>query len=169
MSQAQLFPVQALYPCVFSPCGKYRYLLRDPHGPGKGVCLWILANPSVGNQSQLDNTLRRCEDYSWRWGFAEMRVVNVRAWASTDPKQVPADPLAIGPYNDSVIIEQASQAQLVVCGWGKLGGARGPLVKRLIEPYCVPHALKLNDSDGSPAHPLYLAKALKPFPLSEVA
>lgn len=158
-------PVPARNECVFSPCRRWRYLLkRVVNTAGVGVCLWILANPSIANEWALDPTLTRCADFTARWGFAEMRVANARAWVSTDPKAVPADPFAIGPENDQHILEQVTQAKLVVCGWGALGGERGPRVLQLIRPYCVPHALKLT-KDGSPGHPLYLAKALTPFPL----
>lgn len=168
MIQASLFPAEVRFPCIFSPCGRYRYLLRaEISSLGKGVCLWVLANSSKGNEQRLDPTLTRCADYTERWGFGEMRVVNARAWIATNPKDVPADPLAIGPDNDGHIIEQAAQARLVVCGWGKLGGERGTHILKLLRPYCVPHALVQN-GDGSPSHPLYLRKDLKPFPL-EVA
>lgn len=150
--------------CVFSPCRKYRYVLKHKLDSGVGVCLWVMANPSKADEFDLDTTLTRCADYTERWGYAEMRVVNVRAWVSTDPKGVPADPIGIGPDNDNHIIEQAAQAKLVVCGWGALGGERGARVLQLLRPYCVPHALTLTKA-GAPGHPLYLAKKLTPFAL----
>lgn len=150
--------------CVFSDCRRYRYVLSRKLGKGSGVCLWVLANPSKGNEFDLDPTLTRCADYTERWGFSEMRVVNVRAWVSTDPKGVPADPLGIGPENDGHIIEQAALAGRVICGWGALGGERGRRVLQLLRPYCTPRALALTKA-GEPGHPLYLAKKLEPFPL----
>lgn len=168
MGQLSLLAPMPRNECVFSPCRRYRYLLTRKLGKGSGACLWVLANPSIANEFELDPTLRRCADYTERWGFAEMRVVNVRAWVSTDPKGVPADPLGIGPENDGHIIEQAALAGLVVCGWGKLGGVRGPQVLQLLRPYCVPRALKLC-ADGSPSHPLYLKADLLPFYLQETA
>lgn len=166
MAQLSLLKPPARNECVFSPCRRWRYLLkRVVNEAGVGVCLWIMANPSIADEYKLDPTLTRCADYTERWGFAEMRVANARAWVSTDPKAVPADPLAIGPENDQHILEQVVQAKLVVCGWGALGGERGPRVLQLIKPYCVPHALKLNKSDNSPSHPLYLAKSIQPFPM----
>ncbi len=168
---------QARNECVFSPCRRYRYLLRRIINPNyqlrdilgqpaaKGVCLWIMANPSIADEHRLDPTLTRCCDYTTRWGFSEMRIVNVRAWVETDSDKVPEDPLAIGPENEQHIRQQATEAELVVCGWGKLGGELGRRTLELVRAHCVPHALKLNDSDGSPAHPLYLAKKLEPFPL----
>lgn len=161
---------QPLNECVFSPCRRYRYLLKrridDANATlDKGVCLWVLANPSIADEVKLDPTLRRCFGYTMAWGYSEMRVVNVRAFVSTDPKQVPADPEAIGPDNWQYIVGQACVADLVVCGYGKLGGERGRQVLSLLfECGARPTALRLND-DGSPEHPLYLPAKLTPFPL----
>lgn len=158
--------------CVLSPCGRYRYLLRLPLAVSGGVCCFIMANPSTAvvenGVFRSDRTVSRCMEYARDWGFGELIVANARAWRETDPDLVPPDPLAIGPENDDYISIAAEEANLVVCGWGKLGGERGAAVLRVIlSAAAVPHALKLNQ-DGSPQHPLYLSKALKPFPM-EVA
>jgi hypothetical protein len=152
--------------CVFSPCRRYRYLLARKLGTGtRGICLWVLANPSIADEYLLDPTLTRCARFSLDWGFSEMRVVNVRAWVSTDPDAVPADPKAIGPDNWAHLAEQARAAQLVVTGWGKLGGELGRhALGLLFECGSLPHALRLN-ADASPQHPLYLPKHLQPFPM----
>lgn len=165
MTQAALFSPPARNECVFSPCRKYRYLLRRVVSPSepRTTCLWVLANPSVADEYDLDPTLRRCADYTKRWGFHTMAVVNVRAWVETKSKEVPPDPLAIGPQNNDAIIAAAGLASLVVCGWGKLGGERGKRVLALLRDIeVVPHALQLNE-DWSPQHPLYLKKSLQPF------
>ncbi len=168
MNQAPLFAPPVRYPCVFSDCGRYRYSLRNVLEPavGAGIVLWVMANPSIANQTELDPTLTRCERFTRAWGFAEMRVVNVRAWIATDPKDVPKDDaIAIGFDNGMHIIENARTAQLVVCGWGKLGGSAGLRCLQLLRDEKMnPHALRLN-LDGSPAHPLYLPGSLKPFPM----
>jgi len=165
--------------CVFSPCVTcgsvprcgcstkrvYRYLLKRRIHLAGPILLWVLANPSIADEFRLDPTLTRCADFTDRLGYGEMRVANARAWISTDPKAVPPDPLAIGPDNWTTIATQAAESDLVIVGYGKLGGALGVEVLELLRRAgAKPHALKLND-DMSPSHPLYLAKALKPFPL----
>ncbi len=169
-AQLSLMPRPPRNECMFSFDRRYRYLLkrRLSGGPG-GVCLWIMANPSIADEFKLDPTLTRCADYTERWGFSEMRVVNVRAWISTDPKGVPKGDEAFGPDNARIVNEEATNADLVVGGWGKLGGALGAEMHQYLRKIGVTvHALKLND-DGSPSHPLYLAKNLKPFPIPESA
>ena len=149
---------------IFSECQRYRYLLEWPTGlDNDRVALFVLANPSTATEEQTDPTVARTIAYAKRWGLGWARVVNARAWRETDPQKVPPDPLAIGPENDRTIARAAASAELVVCGWGKLGGARGPAVLDVIRGAgAEPLALKLN-RDGSPSHPLYLRADLVPF------
>lgn len=151
--------------CVDRP---YRYLLGWPTGVDNDrICIFVLANPSTATADELDPTVTRCIDYARAWKYGWCWVLNVRAFRATDPKAVPRTREAIGPSNDTIIEAFVRCAQLVVCGWGKLGGARGPVVLELIRKAGkTPHALKLND-DGSPRHPLYLAKNLKPVELPD--
>lgn len=153
---------------LFSEDSLYRYLLAWPTGePNDRIVLGCFANPSTATPDVLDPTLRRFRNYASAWGYGWFWVVNVRAWRETDPKKVPEDPKAVGPENAAVIRAAAAAAHLVVCGWGKLGGAQGLATLDLIrESGKEPHALKLND-DGSPAHPLYLNSNLMPFPMEK--
>jgi hypothetical protein len=183
MSQLSLIP-EPTPRAIFSPCREhgpwnqsceldctgrvYRYELEWPTGQGVGMCLFVLANPSTATHLRRDHTVTRCINYARAWGYAWAGVANARAWRETNPKLLPPDPLAIGPDNDLAIHRMATRALIVVCGWGKLGGARGPDVLRLIRSVGhAPHALRLND-DGSPEHPLFLPADLRPFPM-EVA
>ena len=157
---------------VFSPCvdhaldcdldcrgRRFRYELEWPTGaPGSSMALFILANPSTATHQKLDPTVTRCVGFARSWGHAWCGVANVRAWRETDPKLVPPDPHAIGPGNDWHIGEMVRRAEVVVCGWGTLGGDRGRAVLDLVRAAGkAPMALRLN-RDGSPAHPLYLPR-----------
>lgn len=157
--------------CVLSPCGRYRYWLRLHLSYAGTNVMFCMANPSKAvvdaGVFTSDPTVSRCINYARSWGFGSIIVTNVRAWRETDPKLVPPDPKAIGPDNNMWIHRGAIASDLVVAGWGKLGGARGDECLRIIRyAHKTPHALKLN-SDGSPAHPLYLSKSLKPRPIEE--
>jgi hypothetical protein len=151
---------------VYSPCRSYRYLLAWPTGlANERIACGIFANPSTATEEQLDPTCRRWVNYCRAWGYGWAWVVNVRAWRETDPRKVPPDPESIGQENDRHILQAALGAELVVCGWGRLGGRRGDGVLGLLSyAGIVPHALKVNQ-DGSPCHPLYLSSKLKPQPL----
>lgn len=170
LAQPSLFemPAERRPFAVYSPCGRYRYVLAWPTGVDNDrYALGALANPSTATHEKTDPTIERWIGYARRWGYGWARVVNARAWRETNPRLLPPDPEAIGPDNDRHIIEQARGAEIVVCGWGKLGGVRGPVVLDLIRSAGkVPHALKLN-KDGSPQHPLYLRADAMPFPMGD--
>jgi hypothetical protein len=173
---ASLFaePTGPLNPwAIFSPCLRYRYVLAWPTGlDDHRYALFILANPSTATAEETDPTVARCIAYAKRWGYGWCRVVNVRAWRETDPKKVPAGPIAVGPDNFRHVLEQAERAAIVVCGWGNLGGDAevagtsvvGMLLRDLRGYGVTPHALKLNKNDA-PAHPLYLKASAMPFPM----
>lgn len=149
---------------VFSRCKRYRYVLGWPTGlDNDQYALFVLANPSTATAEETDPTVARCIRYSKRWGYGWCHVVNVRAWRETNPKLVPPDPIAISEpeessLNDATIQAQAMNAAVVVCGWGKLGGERGPHVLAHLRAAGVKlHALAVND-DGTPRHPLARGK-----------
>lgn len=141
----------------------YRYLLRWPTGhDNEWSACFVLANPSTATADKTDPTVARCIAWTKQWGFGWCNVVNVRAWRETNPKLVPADPLAIGPLNDGFIAIEARCAEVCVCGWGHLGGERGPVVLGVIRRAgAIPMALQLN-GDGTPAHPLSRGRGFIP-------
>lgn len=171
MNQQALFAAAHRNECVFSPCRRYRYVLKrwlnhdKPQPPAeefRSTCLWLLANPSIADEYVLDPTLTRCAAFTRTLGFDEMRVVNVRAFVATDPSNLPLDPEAIGPDNLDHVSFEACKATMLICGWGRLGGDLAWETLKEARRFATPHALRLNQ-DGSPQHPLYLPASLKPF------
>lgn len=161
---------------IFSHCRKYRYTLwrewdldsvtgcsDDLSHPYEFV-QFIGLNPSTADEVQDDPTIRRCIAFAKAWGYGALCMTNIFAWRDTDPEKMKkvADP--IGPDNDKWLQEIASQAGIVIAAWGKHGSHlyRGIKVKQMLPNL---HHLKLN-SDGSPAHPLYLSAKLKPLMLN---
>lgn len=149
---------------------RYRYLLRWPTGvQNNRICLFALANPSTATPDKLDPTLTRCASFARDWDYGWMHVVNARAWRCTDPKDLPKDPEAIGEsggyINDVAVARDSEEADLVVCGWGRLAGPER--AKRMLEILHrfgpPPQALRIN-RDGTPSHPLYLPRDLQPIP-----
>jgi len=60
-----------------SECGRYRWSLRRSwmffgedggHRPGKGVCCFVMLNPSTADGTQDDPTIRRCINFAQSWG-----------------------------------------------------------------------------------------------------
>jgi hypothetical protein len=150
---------------ILSPCGQYRYTLRRSLGLiGMRQVLWVMLNPSTADATQDDNTIRRCKTFSQAWGFAEMVVVNLYAYRSTEPERLwdVADP--VGPDNDDYIRELAKRSDLTLCAWGQPGPDRGRAhhVRGLIEGVSGAPSFLRQNKDGSPGHPLYLPGKLTP-------
>jgi hypothetical protein len=154
--------------------GPYRYYLAWPTPlENDRVLLGIGANPSKagrveGGRILCDPTISRLRnlaeelDYGWLW------MVNARSYVSTDPNDVPADPIGIGPDTDTWIYTCAAMSSLVVCCYGRLAGERGSHVLELVrEAGKVPHALALT-KEGIPRHPRGLSASARPFPLTGV-
>lgn len=120
-----------------------------------------MLNPSTADADSDDPTIRRCTDFAGRWGMAELRVVNLFALRTHDPRQLlsPANSLdPIGPENDRVISEELETADLIVEAWGNHGtfGDRASEVRSLVSAH-VSKAWHLGlNMTGEPRHPLYV-------------
>lgn len=153
---------------VFSACRTYRYTLwrswESQLFPAEkpGFVQIIGLNPSTADETNDDNTIRRCIDYVRRWGYGSLCMTNLFAFRATDPKVMieAADP--IGPENDRWLTEIFENAALTVAAWGCYGKhlGRGHDVRRMLGDL---HAIKFT-VNGHPQHPLYLKKILKPVP-----
>lgn len=139
--------------------------------------LWIMLNPSTADAQYDDPTIRRCVSFSRHWGFGAMRVVNLYAYRSTEPKVLKKS-LAdwrenvargnlgafnpIGPSNDNYIADMGRWSGEVCLAWGSHA-----------EPERVTAVMKVLDTvqtsdrifflnltkSGQPVHPLYQALA----------
>lgn len=142
----------------------YRYSLTRMWGGGSlsewRTVLWIMLNPSTADERVLDPTLRKCEQFSLRWGYDGFEIVNLFALRSTDPKALSVHPKPVGEdavINDKWIEEACSAADLIVCGWGAepIAQGRAAIVRSMLRHYEL-KCLGVNQ-DGSPKHPLYLS------------
>lgn len=121
-------------------------------------------NPSVADESQDDNTLRRCINFAKDWGFGSHVMLNMYGFRDKKPKGLAtvADPN--GPDNDRWISTEVAKAAKVVVAWGshKSTHARALHVLSMIpEPYCLG-----TTKGGSPRHPLYVLGSQEPVPFS---
>lgn len=147
-----------------SPSGAWRFSLTRVWDEARPHCCFIMLNPSTADDTVDDPTVRRCISYADKWGYGGLVVVNLFAFRATDPKEMKASRAPIGPHNDIVILEQARNADIVVCAWGAHGEFldRGAHVKHMLDDAGVwLYYLKLN-KNGQPAHPLYLKAELTP-------
>jgi hypothetical protein len=166
---------------VFSPCRKYRFTLwRDWDSDLLTGCSddlpnsdkyvqFIGLNPSTADETINDPTIRRCVDFSKRWGYGAFCMTNIFPFRATDPNDMMehAEPAEMRIENAKWVERIAEGAGLIICAWGKHGShlKRGEkFIEHLrdIKQFNV-HHLGLN-GDGSPKHPLYLKSTTRPIP-----
>jgi hypothetical protein len=121
----QQLAAQLLGTADVSDCGCYRYSLTRPLATGAGRVVWIMLNPSTADALKNDPTIVRCLGFTARLGFAEMMVVNLFAWRSTDPQGLRTAEDPIGPRNDQEILRACEGAELVILAWGVHGDLHG--------------------------------------------
>lgn len=128
---------------------------------GSGVCCFVMLNPSTADAERDDPTITRCLGFAAGFKAAELQVVNLFAYRSTDPAALHAlsRDAAVGPGNDEHIARVCAGARLVICAWGNLGALHGRSREALgliRSVGAAPLALRVNKGSGEPAHPLYL-------------
>lgn len=169
---------------VFSECRTYRYLLGrqltalgrgegwttyPPGSPQAGatqdprVCLFVMLNPSTADALKDDPTVRRCIGFAKRWGFDELRVVNLWALRTPHPRELferqyrDGTVAAAGRLNRLYLAGQATIADRVVCAWGNHGESQGAdlrfvgATERIARDRFVHLGLT---AGGNPKHPL---------------
>jgi len=145
---------------VFSEDRVYRYYLERTIDPlinnQRSVC-FVMLNPSIADETEPDPTIRKCIGFAKRWGYGVLRVVNLFALVSTDPKGLKSHPAPVGPDNDMWITRATYDAERIVCAWGTHGTlhGRGRDVWGLLSD-SVLLSFKTT-ANGQPWHPLMLA------------
>ena len=155
----------------FSADGRYRTVLERrwdglPFG-APGVCAWIMMNPSTADETVDDPTVRRARDFTRRWGYGAMVVLNAFALRATRPEMLLICENPVGPGNDEAIAEWSARADRVIAAWGvfpkPLRRRNADLAAILARAGVAPLALRVT-SDGTPGHPLYIAGDTVPLP-----
>jgi hypothetical protein len=147
----------------------YRYRLERHWSGGKGVCGFIMLNPSTADEHRDDPTIRRCIGFAKGWGYAGLIVANLFALRATDPLELLAARDPVGdPVNRDALLRLIDEATLIVCAWGQFaaGNDRGCQAIELMRGRGrMPHCLGLT-KHGAPRHPLYLPATSKPVALA---
>lgn len=147
----------------FSPCGRYRTVLRRWTGadfPARYMML-IGMNPSTADANANDPTITREWGFAQREGFNGFLKCNISDYRATDPKALLAlsDDEIMSAGNMNAIACFAQMASVVVFCCGKPNKALLPayaLARATLAVSGVPVYCFGKNSDGSPKHPLYL-------------
>lgn len=148
---------------IFSEDLKYRYLLSRQWG-SKPSLIFIMLNPSTGNEHSLEATTAGCLTRAKNWGFGGLIVLNLFAYISTDPSKLKEVKDPVGPDNDLFILqanEFASVGSDVICAWGKYGSLHDRDQAVLEMLHMPKYVLEIN-KDGSPRHPLHMSHKIEP-------
>lgn len=142
---------------VISPCGTYRYELTRTWDEELPILSVVMVNPSTADAEVDDPTILRLTKFATRWGFGGIRVVNLFALRSSDPKALLKHPEPVGVVNDSYLVE-AIKTGTVLVAWGnngKIGNADGDfdILRHTTGSTASFICLGLTSS-GAPKHPL---------------
>ncbi len=152
---------------IISPDGRYRYVLTRSWPAGlfrvsTGYVCWVMLNPSTADAVVDDPTVKRCIDYTARWGFSRLAVVNLCAYRSKKPMLALSHAERFGPENRRHLWRQMAGASLVVFAWGapgdKLPDEIGVVLDELGATFTA-SALGLTKS-GQPRHPLFMTSSI---------
>ncbi len=157
---------------LISDCGQYRYRLWRHWGDGcAGTAVFLMLNPSTADGHVDDPTIRKCVGFAKRWGLHGIRVVNLFALRSTDPKGLLGATDPVGPENDEHVDAVTNPARWhasddaryrVVCAWGAVGsGALRKLIAARVRHVMVTLGRRElwclgRSREGHPRHPLML-------------
>jgi len=149
---------------TFSDCGIYRYTLyRDSGLLGTNNVLFVMANPSIADDSHSDPTTKRALSFAHKLDCNKYLAVNCFALIDTNPEALKHDPDPVGPENDLYIQAAAEWADKIIIAWGTLGvlNGRDQEVLRLLEGYdllCLGYT-----REHHPRFPLYLSARTVPI------
>lgn len=143
---------------VISECGRYRYSLERCWDDGLPMVTWVMLNPSTADAETDDQTIRKCVGFARKWGAGRIRVVNLFALRSTDPRALRTSASPVGPGNNNAIVEAARRSAVIVAAWGAHGKliGRDGYVRWLVDAQDRRLSCLGVTKDGHPRHPLRL-------------
>lgn len=157
---------------VFSDDREYRYRLWRTWDASRPACAFVMLNPSTADETDLDQTCRRCKGFADDWGYGSLIVGNIFALTSTDPDALYDHSAPVGPENDAHLARICDDADRVVAAWGAHGDlhGRGREAARALNDHLSERGETLyaldTTKDGHPNHPLYQPADIEPAPFS---
>lgn len=132
--------------------GKKRYRLWRIWDANQPLLLYILLNPSIGDATQEDPTLRRLRYFTEKFNYGGFYVGNLYPHITAKPKELYALKQLYDTHNEKHLKELVGLCDKVVYGWGQKE-QEPPFLQALVsKPYCFGY-----NQNRTPKHPLYLA------------
>lgn len=164
---------------VFSPDGKYRYVLSVTWRQEGPVAVFIGLNPSTADAFKDDPTILACRQMADCWGLSGIIMANLFAWRSTDPKGLLDTASPVGVFNSFEMIRslpgfrrEADPGSIFVAAWGAIHtqlGKRGEFIvsRGELAKKCIPQLYRLGlTQEGFPRHPLFMVRTTVPEPFN---
>ncbi len=149
-----------------SECRKYRYKLSRSWDGSLSPLVYVMLNPSTADASEDDPTIRRCIGFARDYGFGGIEVVNLFAYRTAYPSELPRTLDAVGRENNDWITATCA-GRVVVMAWGaceRYAANRIDEVISLVQPIARDVVCLGYTKDFQPRHPLMLAKTTQRVP-----
>ena len=134
----------------FSNDKKHRYRLSRHWDLNKPEILYIMLNPSIGNESIDDPTIKRLLSFTRKFDYGGFFVGNLFTYITPNPKTLDTS-IGLTNKNLNILSNLVSKVDKVVYAWGNSIEEPNEFKKFISGPMCFGKNL-----NGTPSHPLYL-------------
>ena len=134
----------------FSIDKKHRYRLSRHWDLNKPQLLYIMLNPSIGNEKIDDPTIRRLLSFTRKFDYGGFFVGNLFTYITPNPKTLDTG-IGLTNKNLKILINLVSKVDKVVYAWGNYIEEPNELKTFISNPMCFGKNI-----NGTPKHPLYL-------------
>ena len=134
----------------FSNDKKHRYKLSRHWDLNKPQILYIMLNPSIGNENIDDPTIRRLLSFTRKFDYGGFFVGNLFTYITPNPKTLDTS-IGLTNKNLNILHNLVSKVDNVVYAWGNSIEEPNEFKKFISGPMCFGKNL-----NGTPCHPLYL-------------
>jgi len=134
----------------FSNDKKHRYKLSRHWDLNKPQILYIMLNPSIGNESIDDPTIKRLLSFTRKFNYGGFFVGNLFTYITPNPKTLDTS-IGLTNKNLNILHNLVSKVDKVVYAWGNSIEEPNEFKKFISGPMCFGKNL-----NGTPSHPLYL-------------
>lgn len=143
----------------------YRWWLFRCWAAHLPLIIWVMMNPSTADHTKNDPTILKVIRYSKRWGYGAVFVLNIYAFRSSKPENLPQRlKEAVGRSNDwwiRLMFRYAARKDIpVVCAWGVKHKERGCQVRAIADETGLPLMCLEPSLNDEPKHPRFLSESL---------
>ena len=150
---------------VISECGRFRYVLTRRWADNLPTMIFLMLNPSTADADLDDATIRKCVGFAKIHGCGSIKIINLFALRSRDPKELltAEDPLGSQYwFYLQFTLDSIIQGDKLVLAWGCDDTIRRKQslvdhmnrVRLMVAPY-IPRCFGLTQG-GAPKHPVML-------------